>query len=55
MRFERAERRVAAKAVVGVRGNRSGVAEITRDTLGIDDCDRNRGDDDGFVSRLRGD
>jgi hypothetical protein len=43
------------KAAIGMRGDRCGVAETTRDTLGIDDRDRNRDDDDGFVSPLRGD
>lgn len=50
----KAARGAATKVVVGVRGNRCGVAETTRDTLGIDDRDNNRNKDgDGPLKRLR--
>jgi hypothetical protein len=56
----KAARGAATKAVVGVRGNRCDVAETTRDTLGIDDRDRNKiddrdqktGDDDGVLKQI---
>jgi hypothetical protein len=41
----KAARGAATKAVVGVRGNRCDVKETARDTLGIDDRDRNQEDD----------
>lgn len=46
----KAARGAATKAVVGVRGNRCDAAETTRDTLGIDDRDRN---DQGLLERRK--
>jgi hypothetical protein len=50
----KAARGAATKAVVGV-GNRCGVGETTRDTLGIDDRDGKKKDDDGALKRGRND
>jgi hypothetical protein len=47
----KAARGAATKAVVGVRGNRCDVGETTRDTLGIDDRDRAKKDDDGPLKK----
>ena len=47
----KAARGAATKAVVGV-GNRCGVGETTRDTLGIDDREGNKKDDDGALKRV---
>jgi hypothetical protein len=44
----KAARGAATKAVVGVRGNRCDAGETMRDTLGVDDQDRNKRDDDGL-------
>jgi hypothetical protein len=50
----KAARGAATKAVVGVRGNRCGVAETTRDTLGIDGRGNSRDKDgDGPLERRR--
>jgi hypothetical protein len=49
----KAARGAATKAVVGVRGNRCDVGETTRDTLGIDDRDRNK--DDGPLKKRKQD
>jgi hypothetical protein len=51
----KAARGVATKAVVGVRGNRCDAGETMRDTLGIDDRDRAKKDDDGPLKKLRKD
>jgi hypothetical protein len=51
----KAAKGAATKAVVGVRSNRCGVAETTRDTLGIDDRDREKKDDDGPLKKRRND
>jgi hypothetical protein len=50
----KAARGAATKAVVGV-GNRCGVGETTRDTLGIDDREGKKKDDDGALKRVRKD
>jgi hypothetical protein len=47
----KAARGAATKAVVGVRGNRCDAAETMRDTLGADDQDRNKRDDDGLLRK----
>jgi hypothetical protein len=49
----KAARGATTKAMVGVRGNRCSVGETTRDTLGIDDRDRNNEDDDGPLKKRR--
>lgn len=49
----KAARGAATKAVVGVRGNRCDAKETARDTLGIDDRDRKKKDDDRFKERRR--
>ena len=49
----KAARGAATKAVVGVRGNRCDVGETTRDTLGVDDRDRDK--DDGPLKKLNKD
>lgn len=51
----KAARGAATKAVVGVRGNRCDAGETMRDTLGIDDRDRAKKDDDGPLKKLRKD
>jgi hypothetical protein len=51
----KAARGAATKAVVGVRGNRCDAGETMRDTLGIDDRDRGRKDDDGPLKKRRND
>ena len=51
----KAARGAATKAVVGVRGNRCDAGETMRDTLGIDDPDRAKKDDDGPLKKLRKD
>jgi hypothetical protein len=51
----KAARGAATKAVVGVRGNRCDAGETMRDTLGIDDRDRGKKDDDGPLKKLRKD
>jgi hypothetical protein len=45
----------ATKALVGVRGNRCDAGETARDTLGVDDLERNDKDDDGPLKKARGD
>jgi hypothetical protein len=47
----KAARGAATKAVVGVRGNRCDAGETMRDTLGIDDRDRGKKDDDGLLKK----
>ena len=49
----KAARGAATKAVVGVRSSRCDVGETTRDTLGIDDRDRDK--DDGPLNKLKKD
>jgi hypothetical protein len=49
----KAARGAATKAVVGVRGNRCDAGETMRDTLGIDDRDHGKKDDDGPLKNLR--
>jgi hypothetical protein len=41
--------------VVGVRGNRCDAGETMRDTLGIDDRDRDKKDDEGPLKKRRND
>ena len=50
----KAAKGAAMKATVGV-GNRCGVGETTRDTLGIDDKGGKKKDDGGPVKKLRND
>ena len=49
----KAAKGAATKAVVGVRGNRCDAGETMRDTLGVDDRDRGKKDDDGPLKKLR--
>jgi hypothetical protein len=49
----KAARGAATKAVVGVRGNRCVAGETMRDSLGIDDRDHGKKDDDGPLKNLR--
>jgi hypothetical protein len=49
----KAARGAATKAVVGVRGNRCDAGETMRDTLGIDNRDHGKKDDDGPLKKLR--
>jgi Na+/H+-translocating membrane pyrophosphatase len=51
----KAAKGAATKAVVGVRGNRCGVGETARDTLGVDDLERDRKDGEGRLKRARSD
>jgi hypothetical protein len=51
----KAARGAATKAVVGVRSNRCDAGETMRDTLGIDDRDHGKKDDDGPLKKLRKD
>jgi hypothetical protein len=51
----KAAKGAATKAVVGVRGNRCDAGETMRDTLGIDDRDHGKKDDDGPLKKLRKD
>jgi uncharacterized low-complexity protein len=51
----KAARGAATKAVVGVRGNRCDAGETMRDTLGIDDRDRGKKDDEGPLKKRRND
>jgi hypothetical protein len=49
----KAAKGAATKAVVGVRGNRCDAGETMRDTIGIDDRDHGKKDDDGPLKKLR--